>query len=279
MMMSASPSLSQSSPSFGPFKPVTVDESTATPKTTIKPRNADGVANGNTGGSQLGYGPSFGYNPYPAPYSMGIPNKGFSQLPAYGLPAVGGMPYGNIMGGMPYGNMMGGMPYGGGYPAMAAFGNPYGGYQNFTDFGTGNTSYNVSPTGSAPGYGFEKAVSPTVFQAPLSGDGTLPSANPARLGQELYAQTNANRARDFAGWTSGALAAGLALAFTPFKRKLPWLSFLTAAGSFALGNILVGRMVEPVAYSFLKENYAGRDYADNGSVDNSYSFQRDYKVN
>lgn len=208
-----------------------------------------------------GFGPQFTYNPYGNPYAAGIPSGAFMQ------------PYG--FGG--FGNQFG-MP----------FGNPYGGYNTFQ---TNNpaVSYNTGFNGAVPGYGFDSAVAPTVFQTPVSGNGQLTVLNPARGEQDSYAlQTGNNWGRQGA-FMGSAIGAGLtATALTVLGSTIGRIGngalnrLVGAKGALLLmgigtvaGGLIGNQHGERLGQTWGSQTYVGLDYADNGHLgDNSYYVQR-----
>lgn len=227
--------------------------STPPPTTTAAPQGVQGQ-------STAGFGPSYSYNPYPSPYPTGLPGSSITSFGPYGAGA-----YGGAYGAGAYG------AYGGAYGGM--MGNPYGGFQNNT--GTGGLS---PQTGLAPGYGFDRAVSPTVFQGELSGDGTLPAVHPGRASQELFALQNAER-------QSGLIGAGAGVASFALLRTVPGskrimsggLGMFFSLGLAALAGIGASIAVKTPLQQENRQKYLALDYAGNGHVDGSWLVQRNYE--
>lgn len=216
--------------------------STPPPTTTAAPQGVQGQ-------STAGFGPSYSYNPYPSPYPTGLPG---SSITSFG-------PYGGAYG-----------AYGGAYGGM--MGNPYGGFQNNT--GTGGLS---PQTGLAPSYGFDRAVSPTVFQGALSGDGSLPSVHPGRANQELFGRENAEQQSNLVG---GAASVGTfsLLRMLPFSRNVMRNGFgmLLSVGLAALGGTGAKLVAKDHLENINRQKYIALDYADNGVLDGSWLVQRNY---
>jgi hypothetical protein len=234
----------------------------ATPTTTPTP------GTGVQGQSTLGYGSTYGYNPYPSPYPTGLPGSSIASMTPYGYGGGGAM-YGA---GGSYGNTQ----YGGGYGYGNMMGNPYGGYQNST--GTGGLS---SQTGLANGYGYESAVAPTVFQGALSGDGTLPSVHPGRIAQEFIGRENGEHKANAIGMGIGIGSGAMVYALTPrwFRsfgfRGVPKL--LTAA-AIGLAAGLTAKFASQPSLEKLSKNIAlSEDYADNGHIDSSRLLQKNFE--
>lgn len=229
--------------------------STPPPTTTAAPQGVQGQ-------STAGFGPSYSYNPYPSPYPTGLPGSSITSFGPYGAGA-----YGGAYGAGAYG------AYGGAYGGM--MGNPYGGFQNNT--GTGGLS---PQTGLAPGYGFDRAVSPTVFQGALSGDGSLPSVHPGRANQELFGRENAEQQSNLVGGAASVASLSF-LASLPFGRRIIFGSSLSALVSVGLAA-LVGTGAKLVAKDHLeninRQKYVALDYADNGVLDGSWLVQRNYET-
>jgi hypothetical protein len=212
-----------------------------------------------------GYGPNYTYNPYGNPYPGGIPGGGFMQQP-YGY----------------------GGGYGGGFGMP--FGNPYGGYNTFPGAQPG-TSYNVGFGGGVPGYGFQTAAAPTVFQTPVSGNGQLSILNGARPAQDSYALQQGNnwaKQGSVVGAGIGAvLSTGLLITGAAILNNLGPVGkginrmvgakgalLLTGLGTITGG--LVGNMHgEKLGQTWGSQTYVGLEYADNGHAeDGSYYRQR-----
>jgi hypothetical protein len=214
----------------------------STPPPTTAPATT-AVPQGVQGQSTAGFGPSYSYNPYPSPYPTGLPGSSITSFGAYGGA---------------YGGMMG---------------NPYGGFQNNT--GTGGLS---PQTGLPPGYGFDRAVSPTVFQGALSGDGSLPSAHPGRANQELFGRENAEQQSNLVGGAASVAGFSL-LRMLPFSGNVMRNGFgmLLSVGIAALAGIGAKLVAKDHLSLFNRQKYVALDYADNGSIDGSWLIQRNYE--
>jgi hypothetical protein len=209
--------------------------------------------------STLGFGPSYSYNPYPSPYPTGLPGSSITSFGPYGAGAYGGA-YGAAG------------AYGGAYGGM--MGNPYGGFQNNT--GTGGLS---PQTGLAPGYGFDRAVSPTVFQGALSGDGSLPDLHPGRANQELFGRENAEQQSNLVGGVASVATFSL-LRMVPFSRNVMRNGFgmLLSVGLAALGGTGAKLVAKDHLENINRQKYVALDYADNGVLDGSWLLQRKYET-
>ena len=225
--------------------------STPPPTTTAAPQGVQGQ-------STAGFGPSYSYNPYPSPYPTGLPGSSITSFGPYGAGA--------------YGGAYGAGAYGGAYGGM--MGNPYGGFQNNT--GTGGLS---PQTGLAPGYGFDRAVSPTVFQGALSGDGSLPSVHPGRANQELFGRENAEQQSNLVGGVASVATFSL-LRMVPFSRNVMRNGFgmLLSVGLAALGGTGAKLVAKDHLENINRQKYVALDYADNGVLDGSWLVQRNYET-
>jgi hypothetical protein len=185
----------------------------------------------------------------------------------------------NPYGGGQYGyNQFGGNPYGGGQYGYNQFGgNPYGGYNNST--GTGGLN---PQTGLAPGYGFESAVSPTVFQGALSGDGTLSPVHPGRLAQEYIGRENGERKSGLVGLAVGTTAAFAMMATPNWMRLRPTRGFFQTVLALGIGvaaGTAAKLAVQPSLETLSKNVALSQDVADNGHIDNSRILQRNFDPN
>jgi hypothetical protein len=215
------------------------------------------------GQSTLGFGSSYGYNPYPSPYPTGLPGSSIMGMNAYG---------GNYGGN--YGGMMGMNTYGGNYGNMMGMGNPYGGYQNAT--GTGGLN---PQTGLANGYGFETAVAPTVFQGALSGDGTLPYVNPGRIAQEFIGRDNGEKKSNVIGLGAGLATFGACFALPGRLKPSAGVPQLLLALGLSAFTGFTAKFATQKPIELLSKNVAlSQDYADNGHIDSSRLLQNNFQT-
>jgi hypothetical protein len=186
------------------------------------------------------------------------------------------------MGAGMYGMGMGAGMYGAGMgmgsgvinPAVAGIYGANGGINNLY----GSYNYQNKNTNSAlPGYGYQSAVAPTTFTAPLSGNGVDPNSSGSRIYQEHFSEQNTPLVSVASG-AVGACATGLTWAATMgklsmFKNKFgDILQVGIAIAGAAAGAIIGNRFLADK----LKAYYTGLDYADNGNMDGSYTAQRGY---
>jgi hypothetical protein len=215
------------------------------------------------------------YNPFPNPYAYGLPSNG-GIVGGLGMNGMG--MYGMGMNGMGmYGGGFGG-GFGGQYgpglinPAVAAYGggfntNMYGGY-NYQ---------NNNPNSALPGYGYESAVAPTTFTAPLSGNGVDPNSSGSRVHQELFYWQNIP-SLSMAGGLFGGLA-GLVGWSATLGHKIKGKPGNIGAALFTIAAAVVGGVMSKKYHEDrLQREYTGYDYADNGQMDGSYTVQRGYDI-
>jgi hypothetical protein len=233
-----------------------------TPATSSTPNSAVAVQSQSAGGW---------YNPYPDPYLNGFPSNG-ANIYGAGMGMGAGM-YGMGMGAGMYGAGMG-MGSGVINPAVAGIYGANGGINNLY----GSYNYQNKNTNSAlPGYGYQSAVAPTTFTAPLSGNGVDPNSSGSRIYQEHFSEQNTPLVSVASG-AVGFCATGLTWAATMGKLAIfdnkfgTILNFGIAIAGAAAGAIIGNRFLSDK----LKAYYTGLDYADNGNMDGSYTAQRGY---
>jgi hypothetical protein len=211
------------------------------------------------------------YNPFPNPYAYGLPSNG-GIVGGFGMNGMGMNGMGMYGGG--FGGGFGGQ-YGPGLinPAVAA----YGGGFNTNMYGSYNYQ-NDNPNSALPSYGYDTAVAPTTFTAPLSGNGTDPNSSGNRVFQEQFVDKNEpfmNLFGALGGAGVGLGIWGLSLGQVVKRGRGGNVGALVFTG---LGALAGGLGLNVLFNKFGKPIYTGLDYADNGHIDGSYTTQRGYDV-
>jgi hypothetical protein len=220
--------------------------------------------------------PNAWYNPLPTPYAYGqFPTNGGNIYNNF----AGGF-YGSpgFAGGLGAGGFAGG--FGGGFGGIGTaqpVGNVWGGY---------DITNNNNPNGPLPGYGYSGVVSPSVFQTPLSGNGTAPLLTQGRVYQELYVERNNNAVH----WGIGAGGAAFGAMAThivtnPIWRALPLPRFVksklgplvTLTGA-AFAGLAATVATAPWVDQTLKQVGSSLDWNDNGRDDGSIFIQNGDKL-
>jgi hypothetical protein len=217
------------------------------------------------------------YNPLPDPYGGVFPSNGaeiyngFGGMGGYGM--MGGYPGG--MGG--YGMGMGGYPggYGMGFGAPGVAGNVWGGY----DTGSETDGNRI------PGYGYNDVVDASVFQKSLSGNGELNNNVKEKIYQEHFMRSNDGfvlAAVSALGGGAGFLLGNLSIAkinnLIPRFKLPPVVSTLASLTGAAIAGTFTAVKTAPKINEYLAQKYVGLDYADNGTVDGSWTVQKEYDV-